>query len=430
MTRRQHTLRTPVEVTGIGLHSGEETKVRVAPAPPDHGIEFVRIDIEDAPSVPAFIANQSPKDRRTRLVRDRVEVETVEHFLAACKGLGVDNLRVEMTGPEFPGVDGSALPFVELLESGGIVEQKAAAKTFRLEEPVFVREGNATLVALPTEKDVLTLQYVASFDEPGVDSGSYQFDIEPETFKKEIAGSRTFVLASEVEQLQAAGLGKGATRENTVVLGDPDTELRVEGEPVRHKMLDLLGDLSLLGADLIGHVIATRSGHATNAELVRRLLAIMQAKEVSGVIERESGMDIRRILEQLPHRYPFLLIDRVIEVEGFRRAVGIKNVTINEPFFQGHFPDIPLMPGVLQLEAMAQLAGMLLLRKLEFSGKLAVLWSMDKVKLRGGVTPGDQLRLEVETVRIKGDTIKVKGTGSVAGRPVCEADLMFTMLEA
>ncbi|MGB0330638.1 MAG: UDP-3-O-acyl-N-acetylglucosamine deacetylase [Planctomycetota bacterium] len=430
MSRRQHTLRTPVEVAGVGLHTGEETRVRVAPAPPDHGIEFVRTDIEDAPSVPALIGNQSPKDRRTRLVRDRVEVETVEHFLAACKGLGVDNLRVEMSASEFPGVDGSAMPFVELLESGGLVEQKPEAKVFRLEEPVFVRDGNATLVALPTEKEVLTLQYVASFEEPGVESGSYQFDIDPETFKTEIASARTFCLASEVDRLQAAGLGKGATRENTVVLGDPDTKLRMAGEPVRHKMLDLVGDLSLLGSDLIAHVIATRSGHATNAELVRRLLAIIEAKETSGLVERESGMDIRRILEQLPHRYPFLLIDRVIEVQGFQRAVGIKNVTINEPFFQGHFPDIPLMPGVLQLEAMAQLSGMLLLRKLEFSGKLAVLWSMDKVKLRGGVTPGDQLRLEVETVRIKGDTIKVRGAGSVAGRPVCEAELMFTMLEA
>ena len=430
MTRRQHTLRTPVEFSGVGLHSGEEVRVRVAPAPPSSGIEFVRTDLEDAPSVPASIDHQSPKDRRTRLVRDRVEVETVEHFLAAAKALGIDNLQVEMSGAEFPGLDGSSMPFVELLEGAGVVEQRAEAKVFRLEEPVFVRDGNATLVALPTEKDCLTLQYVASFDEPGVDSGSYQFDVTPETFKAEIARARTFCLASEVEALQAAGLGKGATRENTVVLGDPDTKLRVEGEPVRHKMLDLIGDLSLLGSDLVAHVIATRSGHATNAELVRRLQSIIHDKENSGAIERESGMEIRRILEQLPHRYPFLLIDRVIEVEGFRRAVGIKNVTINEPFFQGHFPEIPLMPGVLQLEAMAQLAGMLLLRKLEFSGKLAVLWSLDKVKLRGGVTPGDQLRLEVETVRIKGDTIKIKGSGSVSGRPVCEADLMFTMLEA
>ncbi len=362
MSRRQHTLRTPVETRGVGLHSGEETRVRIAPAPPNHGIEFVRTDIEDAPSVPASIEHQSPKDRRTRLIREQVEVETVEHFLAAAKALGVDNLRVEMTGSEFPG----------LLESGGLVEQKAEAKILRLDEPIFVRDGNATLVALPTDKDCLTLQYVASFEEPGVDSGSYQFDITPETFREEIAPARTFCLASEVETLQAMGLGKGATRENTVVLGDPDTKLRMVGEPVRHKMLDLLGDLSLLGSDLVAHVIATRSGHATNAELVRRLLTIVKDKETAGLLQRDSGMDIRRILEQLPHRYPFLLIDRVIEVEGFSRAVGIKNVTINEPYFQGHFPTMPLMPGVLQLEAMAQLAGMLLLRKLEFSGKLAV----------------------------------------------------------
>jgi UDP-3-O-[3-hydroxymyristoyl] N-acetylglucosamine deacetylase/3-hydroxyacyl-[acyl-carrier-protein] dehydratase len=254
--------------------------------------------------------------------------------------------------------------------------------------------------------------------------------VSPESFEREIAPARTFCLASEVEALRAAGLGKGATRENTVVLGDPETVQRMADEPVRHKILDLLGDLQLLGADLSAHVIATRSGHATNALLVRRLLDLMQAAETGGLVQRESGMDIREILRQLPHRYPFLLIDRVVEVDGYRRAVAIKNVSINEPFFQGHFPDQPLMPGVLQLEAMAQLAGMLLLRKLEYSGKLAVLWSMDKVKLRGRVTPGDQLRLEVETLRIKGETVQVRGKGSVAGKPVCEAVLMFTMIEA
>ena len=273
--------------------------MRVAPAPPHSGIEFVRIDLEDAPSVPAFIDHQSPKDRRTRLVRDRVEVETVEHFLAAAKALGVDNLRVEMSGPEFPGLDGSSMPFVELLESGGIVEQKAEAKVFRLEEPVFVRDGNATLVALPTDGDGLTLQYVASFDEPGVESGSYQFELSPEIFRQEIASARTFCLASEVEALQAAGLGKGATRENTVVLGDADTVMRMEGEPVRHKMLDLIGDLSLHGLGSRGS--RDRHGHRhtpPTPSSSARLLAIMQAKETGGEIERESGMDIRRILEQ------------------------------------------------------------------------------------------------------------------------------------
>jgi UDP-3-O-[3-hydroxymyristoyl] N-acetylglucosamine deacetylase/3-hydroxyacyl-[acyl-carrier-protein] dehydratase len=194
-------------------------------------------------------------------------------------------------------------------------------------------------------------------------------------------------------------------------------------------MLDLLGDLYLLGADLHAHVIATRSGHSTNAELVRRLVDLMQAEETGGLIKRESGLDVREVMKLLPHRYPFLLIDRVIEIDGYQRAVAIKNVSINEPFFQGHFPDQPLMPGVLQLEAMAQLAGVLLLRKLENTGKLAVLWSIDKVKLRAAVVPGDQLRIEVETLRMKGETGQVKGTGTVAGRVVCEATLMFTMVQ-
>jgi UDP-3-O-[3-hydroxymyristoyl] N-acetylglucosamine deacetylase/3-hydroxyacyl-[acyl-carrier-protein] dehydratase len=327
-------------------------------------------------------------------------------------------------------MDGSASSYVELFKQAGTVEQREDAKVFKLDQPLFVREGAATLIALPTDRDVLTLQYVASFDEPGVASGSFQTDVTPESFERDIAPARTFALASEVDALIAAGLGKGATRENTLVLGDPETRFRIPDEPVRHKVLDLLGDLRLLGADLWAHVIATRSGHRTNAMLVQRLLDRMQAQEMGGIAQRESGMDIREILRMLPHRYPFLLIDRVIEIEGYQRAVGVKNVSINEPYFQGHFPGMPLMPGVLQLEAMAQLAGMLLLRKLEYTGKLAVLWSIDKVKLRGAVTPGDQLRIEVETKRLKGETAQVRGAGSVAGRVVCEALLMFTMIDA
>ena len=206
--------------------------------------------------------------------------------------------------------------------------------------------------------------------------------------------------------------------------------LRVPKEPIRHKLLDLVGDLALLGAELQAHVIATRSGHKMNAALVRKLVELMEQQETDGIVRRETEMDIREVMRMLPHRYPFLLIDRVIEIDGFRRAVAVKNVSINEPFFQGHFPSQPLMPGVLQLEAMAQLAGVLLLRKLENTGKLAVLWAIDKVKMRGAVTPGDQLRIEVETMRMKGQTAQVRGTGSVAGKVVCEANLMFTMVDA
>ncbi len=430
MSRLQRTLRAPVEFSGVGLHSGQMVRARVLPAPQGTGIEFVRTDVPDAQPIPALVQYRVQADLRTRLKRGNAEVETVEHLLAACSGLGIDNLRIEMDGAEMPGMDGSARPFLELFQQVGTVEQRAEARTFRLDEPIYVREKNATLVALPSDQPGLTLQYIASFDDPGVQGGSLQLDVTPESFAKDIASARTFCLASDVEKLKAAGFGKGATRENTVVLGDPQTQLRMLGEPVRHKMLDLIGDLALLGADLQAHVIATRSGHATNAELVRRLVDLMQEKETGGLIQRESGLDIREVMKLLPHRYPFLMIDRVIEIDGYQRAVGIKNVSINEPFFQGHFPDHPVMPGVLQLEAMAQLAGVLLLRKLEFTGKLAVLWSIDKVKLRGAVVPGDQLRIEVETLRMKGEMGQVKGTGSVAGRVVCEANLMFTMLES
>ncbi len=430
MTRKQRTLRTVVEFSGVGLHSGEQIRARLLPAPQDHGVEFVRTDLPDAPSIPAHITYHSAKERRTRLQRGGAEVDTVEHLLAVCTGLGVDNLTVELSGSEMPGLDGSALELMNLVRQAGLVDQAADARVFRLDQPVYVRQGNATLVALPSDKEGLTLQYVASFDEPGVDGGSVQLELSPETFAKEIAPARTFCLASEVAALQQAGFGKGATRENTVVLGDADVQFRLPAEPVRHKLLDLLGDLRLLGAELHAHIIATRSGHATNAEFVRRLYDLMQAMETGGLIRRESGLDVREILRLLPHRYPFLLIDRVVEIDGFRRAVAIKNVSINEPFFQGHFPSAPLMPGVLQLEAMAQVAGVLLMRKLENTGKLAVLWAIDKVKLRGAVVPGDQLRIEVETLRMKDQTAQVRASGTVAGRVVCEAQLMFTMVDA
>lgn len=430
MTRNQQTLKTPVEFSGVGLHSGETVQVRCMPAPLGHGIEFLRTDVPDAPSIPANIRFLTPTDRRTRLQRGMADVETVEHLLATCSGLGVDNLRIELSGSEVPGLDGSASQMLELFKQAGVVEQRGERSSFHLDRPIYVKNGETSLVALPTDEPQLVLEYYASFREAGVEDGSFQVVVTPQSFEAEIAPARTFCMASEVPALKQAGLGKGATLENTVVLGDPESVQRMPLEPVRHKLLDLLGDLALLGADLHAHVIAHRSGHALNAELVKRLLDLMQEQETGGKIQRESGLDIREILRMLPHRYPFVMIDRVIEIDGYQRAVGLKNVSINEPFFQGHFPQSPLMPGVLQLEAMAQLAGVLLLRKLENTGKLAVLWAIDKVKLRGSVVPGDQLRIEVETLRMKGKTAQVRGVGSVAGRTVCEASLMFTMVDA
>jgi UDP-3-O-[3-hydroxymyristoyl] N-acetylglucosamine deacetylase/3-hydroxyacyl-[acyl-carrier-protein] dehydratase len=450
--RPERTIKAAVEFTGRGLHSGAEVKVRLKPAPVGHGVVFTRTDLPDEPSIPASIDYLSPASRRTALRNGRAEVETIEHLLAACLGLGIDNLEIELDGAEIPASDGSALPLAQLLEGAGIVEQKATRKVYVLEEPLFVREGDASLVALPCEDPAegLTVQYHAEFGRPSSNghapaatggtalaitqafprSQTYRYRLDRQTFREVIAPARTFCMAEEVEKLQAAGLGKGATLENTVVIGREGQEWRFVDEPVRHKILDFLGDLALLGADLVGHVIANKTGHAANSKLVKQLRERIEAQEMRGDLPRESGLNIQEIMRLLPHRYPFLLVDRVIELEGYRRAVGIKNVTFNEPFFQGHWPESPIMPGVLQLEAMAQLAGVLLLRKLENTGKLAVLWSIDKVKLRGTVVPGDQLRIEVETIKVKPSLGQVTGRCKVGGRLVSEATLMFTLVDA
>ena len=250
-------------------------------------------------------------------------------------------------------------------------------------------------------------------------------------YEREIAPARTFVRSEDVEKLLANGFGKGANAENTVVLGgESEGNMRLPLEPTRHKIADLLGDLALVGADISADIIATRSGHSLNQELARELRAVFNAQEIAGEEPRESGYDIRDIVRILPHRYPFLLVDRVIEVEGTRRAVGLKNVTINEEFFQGHWPDHPVMPGVLQLESMAQLAGILLLRKLEHTGKIAVLASIDKVRFRGSVVPGDQLRIEVETLRLNRNRGQVVGTTKVGRRLAAEATLSFALVDA
>jgi UDP-3-O-[3-hydroxymyristoyl] N-acetylglucosamine deacetylase/3-hydroxyacyl-[acyl-carrier-protein] dehydratase len=236
-----------------------------------------------------------------------------------------------------------------------------------------------------------------------------------------------------VEALRSRGLGLGADHNNTLVIDNGTVvgnALRFQNEFVRHKILDLLGDLFLLGADLDARIVATKTGHHANRELVRRLMDDMQARETRGQIARDTGMEIKEILNLLPHRYPFLLIDRVIELEGYRRAVGIKNVSINEPFFQGHWPGQPIMPGVLIIEAMAQLAGVLLLRRLENTGKLAVLWSIDKVKLRKSVVPGDQLRIEIEALKVRDKMGQVAAKGKVNQRLVAEAVLTFTLVDA
>jgi len=438
--RAQRTIKSPVEYRGIGLHSGKEIKIVVRPAEAGTGISFVRTDIDDHPVVRAQGANMKARQRRTCIQDGKAEVYTCEHLLAALYALGVDNASIEIDGEEVPGLDGSASEFFRGLRDCGLVELRATRPIYSVTQPLYVREGTASLVALPgTGK--LTIEYHLDYqfqgqDKNGASTGQKQivgFELTPESFERDIAPARTFVFSHEVEALRAAGLGKGANAQNTLVVG-PDgpqsNTLRWDDELARHKILDLIGDLANAGVDLDAHIIATRSGHGLNMALVKRIQEERERAQEQGEGQLDSGLDIRQILNLLPHRYPFLMIDRVIELDGFQRAVGIKNVTINEPFFQGHWPEQPIMPGVLQLEAMAQLAGVLLLRKLENTGKLAVLWSIDKVKLRGAVVPGDQLRIEVETIRAKPQVGHVRARCKVGGRLVSEAELKFTLVDA
>ena len=437
MARQQRTIRREGEVRGVGLHEGVEAVMRVRPAPVDHGVVFVRTDLASRPRIPVTAANLTERDRRTALVgQEDAEVHTVEHFLSCCTALGVDNLEVEISGPECPGMDGSAQAFCALLDDAEIVEQDAARRSLSVPAPLALPiDGPGSLVALPSEGG-LTVTYSLDYGDAFPGAQAVTVKITPESFREQVAPARTFCLESEAEYLRSQGLGKGASYDNTLVIGKDGVignELRWTDEFARHKLLDVLGDLFLLGADLEGHVIAHRTGHAANLALVKALheQEAGRARPEQHVEEEtpRTGLSHGQIRRILPHRYPFLLVDRVIELEGFRRAVGIKNVSVNEPFFQGHYPDEPIMPGVLILEAMAQLGGLLLLRKLELSGKVPVLLSIDRVKFRRAVVPGDQLRLEAFTLRLSGGRGRVRCRASVDGQLVSECRLNFALTE-
>ena len=405
VARNQRSLKNGFELSGVGIHTGESVHVSVRPAKPDTGVVFLRSDLPDSDPVPASHRALQDSSRRTTLKRGAAEVHTVEHLLASLMARNIDNLEIELDGPELPALDGSALPWFEALERAGSVDQKVPRKVFVIEQPVVVELDGAVLAAFPSEREGLHLSYTLDYSSLGLPPQYVELSLPGGDFGRDVAPARTFVFTSEIEAMQRQGLGQGADPgHNTIVFdgAEPvDAELRFADEPARHKLLDLMGDLFLVGADLAGRVVATKSGHRAHHALVRKLVEAIEHEETRGRVVRDTGMDIREIASLLPHRYPFLLVDRVLELEGYRRAVGIKNVTVNEPFFMGHFPDQPIMPGVLVLEALAQLAGTLLLRRMEYTGKLPVLWAIDKVKLRRSVVPGDQLRLEVEATKVR-----------------------------
>ncbi|MDB5295157.1 MAG: lpxC fabZ [Phycisphaerales bacterium] len=435
-SNRQHTISREVSFTGPGLFSGEPTTLTFGPADAGRGITFVREQDGKTSVIPALVQNVMNRPRRTCLRNGTLHVETVEHCMAALAGLGVDNATVKVVGGqvgELPGGDGSSVPFVTAIREAGVIEQDAAVEPLVIRKPLQVTLDGASIAALPGPTDHLEILY--DFEAPApVGRQIVSFRLGDEDFEKLIAPARTFVFEHEAKELRARGLGKHLTPRELLVIapdGPVDNAFRFADECGRHKLLDLIGDLYLAGRPIRGRIVATKSGHKLNHLMARRLLEQDEAQVRQNLIHRDAEMDIRKIQRILPHRYPMLLVDRVLEIsKNADRAVGIKNVTFNDVFFQGHYPGTPIMPGVLIVEAMGQLGGLLLSRKLEHTGKLAILLSLDKVKMRHPVVPGDQLLLEAVAVRVKSRTSHVRCKAFVEDKIACEADVKFMLVDA
>jgi UDP-3-O-[3-hydroxymyristoyl] N-acetylglucosamine deacetylase / 3-hydroxyacyl-[acyl-carrier-protein] dehydratase len=420
MPRR--TLAGTVELSGTGLHTGAHTTVRLSPAEPGSGIVFERTDLPGSPRVPARIGQVQATERRTGLAGGKATIETVEHLLAAAHAWQLDDVLIAIDGPEPPILDGSFQAWFDAFERAGVAEAPGDPATLRVTTPFTVQEGEASYIVAPGKG--LQLTATIEWDHPVIGRQSVNFANTPDVFRDEIAGARTFGFVHEVEGLQQRGLLKGASPEMAVVLTDTGVAsgaLRWPDEFVRHKLGDIIGDLALLGARIDARIIAERPSHQGNVALARALSRHAERTD-------PTRMDIGSIMAVLPHRFPFLLVDRIIEIEPGARIVGIKNVTVNEPFFRGHFPGHPIMPGVLIVEAMAQVGGMLLMRNLDApDSKVVYFTALDGVRFRRPVLPGDQLRLEVEVLQVRGGTFRTSGKAFVDGHIVCEAEMMATV---
>ena len=429
----RNTVARSVGLDGIGLHLGKPCRITFKPAPAGSGITLLRTDLPGAAAIPARVENVSASERRTQLGDGTNTVHTVEHVLAAVSAMEIDDLVIELDGPEPPILDGSAAAFFELLKSAGLAAVAGHPDYLTLAEPVRIIDGESVYEAYPASR--LELDVTIEFPHPRIGRQSTRVCVTTQSFETELARARTFGFVHEVDWLRERGLIRGASIDNAVVLDDTEVvsgPLRWDDEFVRHKTLDCIGDLALIGARVNARIVAVRPSHRGTVTLVRELTRAGVIRSGNGVprISEDAGQGrgtvygIEDIMKVLPHRYPFLLVDRIVEIEENKRIVGLKNVTINEPFFQGHFPGHPIMPGVLIIEAMAQVGGMLLMGSVgDPDTKVVYFMSLDNVKFRKPVKPGDQIRFELEVVQIRGTICKMRGVGKVDGEVVAEADM-------
>lgn len=462
MHLKQRTIKSPASISGIGLHTGKDCTMTFKPAAIDEGVHFVRVDLPGSPRIKADIDNVVDISRGTTLANGDARVYTVEHVLASLAGLEIDNIDVELSDNEPPVMDGSASPFVEKLLDAGIIDQDADKRFIQIDEPLSYSEPDRNVDIVVTPSNDLRITFLVDYKDPALGTQYTTLVSLEDEFVNEFAPARTFCFLSEVEHLKEMGLIKGGSLENAVVIVDSvngqsdvdriskalnikervfvgktgivnDVKLRFPNEPVRHKALDLLGDLYLVGAPIRGHILAARSGHKANVELARKIRRLQTKKELRSKYQNpdsEIFMDINSILKMIPHRYPFLLIDRIIDLDPGKHVVAIKNVSINEPFFQGHFPDHPIMPGVLILESLAQAGGALLLNAItDQENKIVYFMSINNVKFRKPVVPGDQLRLELDLLTFRRNTCKMSGSAYVGDVEVASADFVAVVVD-
>ncbi|MBI3849655.1 MAG: bifunctional UDP-3-O-[3-hydroxymyristoyl] N-acetylglucosamine deacetylase/3-hydroxyacyl-ACP dehydratase [Verrucomicrobia bacterium] len=449
---QQQTIGKPVSYSGIGLHSGNRVAMSFLPGAPNSGIRFRRVDLEGNPEIEARVENVSETTRSTTLSKGNIKIHTVEHVLAALAGCGIDNAVVELDANEPPVGDGSAREYCRMIESAGLVPQADRREPYTVTAPIELQMGETVMSIFPNDTFKITC---TSADKQGRFTQFYSVELSPKTWERELAHARTFCFYEEIEFLIKNGLIKGGSLENAVVIREDavltNEPLRYPEEFVRHKILDIVGDLSLLGRPLCGHLIAVKPSHTANCELTRQISAQMRKPLVAAqtfapppVAQRNSAttelssidnpiqdgrmLDIAQVLKILPHRYPFLMIDKVTKIEG-NKITALKNVSVNEPYFQGHFPNHPIMPGVLQLEAVAQAAGILMLKQAENAGKLAYFMSAENVKWRKPVRPGETLTISVELTKSRGKIGKAKGVCYVDGDEVSEAEVTFMLMD-